>query len=102
MISIIVDEFLWIDKMIELTDIRENRYIGFPYCLATYIAACVAMMIANYLYMVEICKFVQKSPAPPPKSLPDYDYEKPISVIPRTNGSFVSDGIDNKAIDVRL
>ena len=104
MISIIVDEFLWIDDMLELTNVdhRDNRYIGFPYCLATYIAAFVAMMIVNCLFVAEICKAVQKAPTPPPKKALEYDYEAPVSIIPVTNENFASNSIDNKICDVRL
>ena len=61
--------------------------------------------------MVEVCKFVEKPPVPPPKITPDYDYEPPMPVVSATkekpivsmtNESFVPDGFEKNICDVRL
>lgn len=95
-LKIVIDDFIEIDYMIEVTksDYRDNRYVGFPYCIVTYIAAFVFMKIAILLYVAEICKLSQKPPKPPPKRFveDDIDNRKMNPISQRTDSLASTDG----------
>ena len=71
MIDVLVDNFLQIDYMIEVSksDYRDHRYIGFPYCIAMYIIALVSQILTIVLYTIESCKFQEKTRAPPQQKI---------------------------------